>query len=115
MTTTIPFLSANLSCDEALQSAKRRLSRAGLRAQQTFDLHTARLSLPDCPCPRHGTDICDCQMVVLMVYGEAAEPATLILHGNGGITWFSLVEQPVNRKTALSIQQALGIETPVER
>ncbi len=108
------FLTLNCPCDEALQKTKKQLSQAGLRAMQTFDLHTARLALRDCPCPHHGTDECDCQMVVIMVYGETTEPATLILHGNGGQTWFSLVDQPANKKMDLSIQRALEANVSVE-
>ena len=52
----------------------------------------ARLGLHNCCCPNHGTDACDCQMIVLLVYGEVAEPATLILHGNNGQTWISIAE-----------------------
>jgi hypothetical protein len=29
-------------------------------------------------------------MVVLLVYGNMEEPATLILHGNDGTTWLSI-------------------------
>ncbi len=61
---------------------------------QTFDLHTARLGSHSCPCPNHGTEECDCQMIILMVYGEAAEPITLILHGNDGQTWISVADHP---------------------
>jgi len=57
---------------------------------ETFDLHDARLGLADCPCPYHGMDECDCQMVVLLVYGEATAPVALTLHGNNGQTWISL-------------------------
>lgn len=111
-----PFLSINRPCDEALRWTKRRLSRAGLRAMQTFDLHTARAGLHDCPCPNHGTEDCDCQMVILLVYGSAESPATLLLHGNDGRTWFSLAENPAQRmdvKTISAIRQALEISVPV--
>ncbi|MEW5939676.1 MAG: hypothetical protein AB1750_08450 [Chloroflexota bacterium] len=107
------FLTLDSSCDEALQLAKRRLSLAGLRALQTFDLHAARHALHDCPCPNHGTQDCDCQMVILMVYGETAEPATLILHGNDGRTWFSIADSPsqrADRKLIANIQRSLEVK-----
>jgi len=85
-----PFLSVKRSCDETLKWSKEQLTRAGLRPVQTFDLHTARLSLHDCPCPNHGTDECDCQMAVLLVYSDADKPETLILHGNRKTTWLSI-------------------------
>ena len=116
-----PFLSVNQSCDEALQWTKEQLYQAGLRPVQTFDLHTARLALHDCPCPNHGTDECDCQMVVVLVYGTSEDvstlptvvntsPVTLILHGNDGETWLSIADSPRQRsdtKLPNEIKQAL--------
>lgn len=114
--TTPSFLTVDLPCDMALQAAKKKLSQSGLRALQTFDLHTARHTQPDCPCPHHGTADCDCQMVVLMVYGETSEPATLILHGNDGQTRFSIADdpsQPADRKLIDFIKEALDIKAAV--
>ncbi len=111
-----PFLSINHPCDEALQWTKKQLLQAGLRPIQTFDLHTARHTLDDCPCPHHATSVCDCQMVVLLVYGNASEPVTLILHGNDGQTRISIADNPQQRadaKLITAIQQGLGIKAPV--
>ena len=111
-----PFLSVNHPCDEALQCTKRQLLQADLRAVQTFDLHAARVGLHDCLCPNHGTNECNCQMVVLLVYGKAAEPVTLILHGNDGQTWVSIAGDPqqrVDAKLINSIRQALEIKESV--
>lgn len=108
-----PFLSVKHSCDDALQWTKKQLLQAGLHPIQTFDLHNARVGLHNCPCPNHGTHECDCQMVVLLVYGSAAEPATLILHGNDGQTWLSIADDPRQRtdaKLITVIQQALEIK-----
>jgi hypothetical protein len=110
MTILSPFLSIAFSCDQALQVTRTKLSQAGLLAVQTFNLTTARLGLHDCDCPNHGTKACDCQMVILLVYGEAHEPATLILHGNDGMTWISIANntfQRVDPRLILSIQHAL--------
>lgn len=92
-----PFLTLNYSCGEALQWINQNLAQKGLRVMQTFDLHDARHEMGDCPCPYHGTSKCDCQMVVLLVYSEATEPTTLILHGNNGQTWLSFVDNPPQR------------------
>ena len=110
MTTLSPFLSIDSSCDQALQMTKSHLSEAGLSAVQTFNLNTARLGLHNCCCPNHGTEACDCQMIVLLVYGEAPEPATLILHGNNGQTWISIADSASQRgdpKLVASIQRVL--------
>ncbi|RJP53300.1 MAG: hypothetical protein C4586_01750 [Anaerolineaceae bacterium] len=114
--TTPSFLIVDIPCDMALQTAKKKLTQTGLRALQTFDLHTARHIQQDCPCPNHGTADCDCQMVVLMVYGETAEPATLILHGSDGQTRFSIADdssQRADRKLVASIKEALDIKAAV--
>jgi hypothetical protein len=111
-----PFLSINHSCDEALQWTRQQLSQAGLRAVQTFNLHTARLAMHDCPCPNHGTEECDCQMVVVLVYGKVAEPVTLILHGNDGQTRVSIANDPqqrVDAKTMMLIQQVFEVKAPI--
>jgi hypothetical protein len=105
-----PFLSIDCSCDQILQTTKAKLSQAGLSAVQTFNLTTARLGLHDCGCPNHGTEACDCQMIVLLVYGEVPEPATLILHGNDGQTWISIADNTlheVDPKLTTSIRHAL--------
>ena len=114
--TTPSFLIVDLPCDMALQAAKKKLSQSGLRALQTFDLHTARHTQQDCPCPHHGTADCDCQMVVLMVYGESAEPVPLILHGSDGQTRFSIADDPsqrIDKKLVASIKEALDIRAAV--
>ena len=117
MTTLSPFLSINSSCDQVLQMTKTLLSQAGLSAVQTFNLNTARLGVHHCSCPNHGTEACDCQMIVLLVYGEAAEPATLILHGNDGQTWVSVTDDPAQRtdkKLITSIRHALDSQVSAD-
>lgn len=89
---TSPFSSINYPCDAVLHWTREQLTLASLRSVQTFDLHAARVGFHDCPCPNHGIDACDCQMVILLVYGESEEPVTLILHGNNGQTWLSIAE-----------------------
>ena len=110
MTSTSPFLAIDSPCEKALQWTRQQLLQAGLRPMQTFDLQTARLGLHDCSCPNHGTEACDCQLVVLLVYGEAAEPATLVLHSNDGKTWVTFPDNPLDRadiKLANRIRRAL--------
>lgn len=106
-----PFLSILCPCDEALPGVIQQLKDSGLRTVQTFDLHSAMSGLHGCSCPNHGTEECDCQMVVLLVYGDAVEPETLILHGDGKRTWISLADtilQNANHQLQITIQKALG-------
>lgn len=105
-----PFLSVNCPCGEALRWVKERLTRAGLHPVQTFDLRAAQEGLHDCACPNHGAEDCDCQMVVLLVYGNAVAPITLFLHGNGGQTRLSIADEPrqnADSKLLAEIKQAL--------
>ncbi len=100
----------NCSCEEAVRLVKESLLRGGLRVLETFDLRDARLGLADYLCPYHGQDECDCQMVVLLVYGEAMAPTALTLHGNGGQTWISVVDNTIEEATMVlhaTIEHAL--------
>lgn len=106
-----PFLSIYCPCAEALPGVSKQLKEAGLRTVQTFDLHSAMTNTHDCSCPNHGTEECDCQLVVLLVYGAATEPVTLILHGNSRQTWVSFADtviQNPNFQLQITIQNALG-------
>ncbi len=89
MDTSTGLISVGLPCNDLLSRLRRSLERQGLRALETFDLQMARSSGAACICPRHGTAECDCQMVVLMVYGEGTAPTALMLHGSDGHTWIS--------------------------
>jgi hypothetical protein len=56
-------------------------------------------------------------MIVLLVYGEAAEPATLILHGNNGQTWVSVTDDPAQRtdkKLITSIRHVLNSQAAAD-
>lgn len=112
-----PFLTLNSPSDQSLAWLKEQLAAASLRVVQTFDLHSARHGVGDCSCPHHGTEQCDCQLIVLLVYGSGAEPATLILHGNDGQTWLSIVDQPDQRpgQAAIrAIRRALDAQENIE-
>ena len=105
-----PFLAVQQDCGRVLQWTIEQLTQAGLHTVQTFDLSTARAGTGDCLCQAHGTQACDCQMVILFVYEPASEPVALILHGNQGQTWLSFAETPAsggNARLAKSIQGQL--------
>ncbi len=87
-----PLLSMPWSWEEAVPFVSERLKQAGLSVLRTFDLKQARGVQASCGCPYHGADSCDCQMVDFLVYGQEAQPATLVAHGHNGQTWFSMVE-----------------------
>ncbi len=110
-----PFLSAPHPCEETASRLQARLLADGFHTLQTFDLQDARLGLDDCPCPHHGTAECDCQMVVVLVYGKTLEPVTLVLHGHDGQTWISLAERPeqtTDAQLVREIRTALKDDSP---
>jgi hypothetical protein len=91
------------------------LSREGLRILRTFDLQAARDHLAGYACPHHGAQDCDCQMIVVLVYGQAVQPVTLVLHGSDGHTWLSLVNspaQPLDPATQAVIEGIIKRNTP---
>jgi pyruvate/oxaloacetate carboxyltransferase len=106
-----PILYLNQPCDDAVQDFVMRINRAGLYAIRTFDLHDTRDRETACSCPHHGTAQCDCQMVVILVYGEDDRPASVVVHGHNGQTWFSLVESLGTVNPRLEAQ-ICGILTP---
>ena len=105
------FLVLKKDCGEAVRWISNHLTQSGLQVVQTFDLHTTRFDHSLCSCPHHGTQQCDCQLVVLLVYENGYPPASVIAHGHDGQTWFTLVDSlkqsvPVGLEAA--IQDALA-------
>ncbi len=94
MINTAPILVVEQPYDQALEWAMRQIDSQGLQAVVTFDLQVARLAHGDCSCPHHGTQACDCRLNVLLIYGLAPGPVSLVAHGYDGKTWFSLVDTP---------------------
>jgi hypothetical protein len=103
MSDSSPFLILEQPCDKAIDWVTRQICSAGLKVVRTFDLHVARHPHASCACPHHGTDQCDCQMVVLLVYGNGGytsskrQPVSVVAHGHNGQTWFSVVDTPQQR------------------
>ena len=102
----------NASCDEIVGSIRQVLHDAGWRVEQSFDLRAALALVPNCTCPHHGTDLCDCQYNVLLVYRQAMSAlVTLVAHGHDGQCWLVLADPPDGRTTAdleVEIVQALA-------
>lgn len=106
----IPFLTLDQPSERVLTWINKKLSRAGFRVMQTFDLNVARRAHPDCPCPHHGTADCNCQMIVLLVYRNKSAPVTLVIHSQDGKTSLSLTNQVGGRSNeyiAAAIRRAL--------
>ena len=123
MSALIPFLVLDQPCEQVLTLVSQQLTDLGFRVVQTFDLQVARLAHADCPCPHHGTDHCNCQMIVLLVYrNQHDDPTTLVIHGQDSKTWLSLANpilQHAYRNLEAVIQRALiprrsDVTSPIE-
>jgi hypothetical protein len=103
--------------DEAVRWITETLNHAHLQVAASFDLRTTRTAFADCPCPHHATTICDCQMLVLLVYGSDARPATLVVHSREGRTWLSLADFAGQRPSSTlraAILTALSQDRPFD-
>ena len=100
----------NYNGDEAAAWVTGRLEGAGLGVYRSFDLRSARHVNGSCACADHGTEACDCQMVVLLVYLKQGRPATIVLHRHQGRSWLQMVDAP-SVELATVIKDAL-VTTP---
>lgn len=83
-----------------------KLDKAGLQVVRSFDLKAARAAQVNCTCPHHGTDQCDCQMVVLLVYDQDNLPFTLLLHGHDGHTQIAFVD-PIEQTSSTLVAKTI--------
>ena len=84
------LLTINENSTEAIALLSDRLDKLGLKMERSFDLQLQQNGFPECSCPYHGTVQCDCQIVVLLIYGKADGPDTIVAHSRDGRTVFSL-------------------------
>jgi len=84
----------NLDCETTIRQLTKWLEARELRVIRSFDLQSACASLPTLPCPHHGDSPCDCQLVILLIYGSGAVPASVVLHSHRGMTDIDLVDPP---------------------
>jgi hypothetical protein len=97
----------------AIEQLLRKLNLAGLQVVRSFDLKVARAAHVGCSCPHHGTEQCDCQMVVLLVYDQDGPPATLVIHGYDGQTQIALVDTSEQRPASQLVEEIVQIILPI--
>jgi hypothetical protein len=91
----------DLNGDEAVKTICESLRSHGFYVLRSFDLRSA-LTVTDvgCECPHHGTEKCDCQFVVLLIYGDTAEPLTLTTHSHNNQTRVHIVRNATMKPEA---------------
>lgn len=109
MSNLTPLLTLSQTAEKTIAWIMTRLMSSGFQVEQTFDLHAARISQVDCPCPKHGKSDCTCQMVVLLVRGQEIQPGTIVVHGRDGETRISLLDLAVQSIDEKIIQALLPV------
>jgi hypothetical protein len=76
----------NFDSGTTAKAVMMALARHGLLVIRSFDLRSALNAQGGCECPHHGAAQCNCQFVVLLAYGEPAEPVAVTLHSRDNWT-----------------------------
>ena len=97
---TSHFLALPLAWEQVVSEITRLLSGAGLQVVRSFDLHSTRAARLGYTCPYHGEEGCNCQLIVLLVYGQDRSPISLVIQGRDQQTWVSVVNRPGQRVEA---------------
>jgi hypothetical protein len=99
---------------DAIQQVTEALHGAGLQVITSFDSRRTRMNKTNISCPHHGTEDCNCHIVVMLVYESEGYPATLVAYGQDDDTWISLAYPPGLRPSAAlqaQIKNSLTLET----
>ncbi len=82
-----PLFIVTQTCDQVIDQVSQRLAAAGFQTLPTFNLKTA---LPAERCCDSPSELCECQMAILLVYRKDSPPFTLSLYGERGTTTVAL-------------------------
>lgn len=104
MVTNTHLISLASSYETVIPLLIQQLISHGMVVRQSFDLQTAMSVHTGCTCPHHGNKDCDCQIAVLLVYGEDQGPVSLVVHSQDGTTYLSIGENPIEEGTGLLIE-----------
>ena len=82
---------------DVIQDMTAALAQRGLTVVRSFDLRAAGAGSAACACQDHTNPACECQLVVLLVYGRAGEPLSMVVTGYGGRTHLQIVQDATVR------------------
>lgn len=105
------LLSLDQDSEQFAREVSGQLSGSGLQVVRSFDLQSARGAQLAYACPHHGTDGCNCQLIMLLAYGQDQSLVTLVIYGCDQQTWVSIVNRPEQRVEArqeMSVLRALS-------
>ncbi len=91
---SFPVITFQVDCDEVISQVTQYLLTDGYLVLESFDLQSAREAHSECSCPHHGTEKCNCQFVVLLVYGVDPNPSTITIHSSDQRTELTVFDAP---------------------
>ena len=97
MSKTHQLAKLNLDCEVVINYMRQYLLEQGVQTMRSFDLQSACASYPDLTCTHHENLACDCQLVILLAYGQCGAPASLVVHSHKGQTDIQLIKSPGNQ------------------
>ena len=86
-----PLIVMHQDCACAVTQVTTALESAGYLVQQSFNLSSARHAQSGCACDQ---DLCQYQMVILLVYAQEGPPVTLVFDSDQSQTLISLATGP---------------------
>jgi len=100
----------DINGDDAVKTISEALGAHGFYILRSFDLRSALTAVTvGCECPHHGTEKCDCQFVVLLIYGEAAEPITLTTHSHNHQTRIQIVRDATMNPDPCFVEKVMAV------
>ncbi len=89
-----PLFIVTQNCDQVIDRVSQQLASAGFQTFPTFNLKT---TLPADRCCDSPPERCECQVVILLVYGKGGPPFTLSLFGEKGTTTVAMNDNTSDR------------------
>jgi hypothetical protein len=104
----IHLITINLTVEKAVIWLEQELAQRGVETRRSFDLRSSRALAAGCLCPHHDTAVCDCQMIVLLLYGLTPYLVPIVMHSYEGQTWLTVTDNAALTR----IRQVLAV-TPI--
>ena len=92
----------------AAQAITAILTQRGFCVVRSFDLRSALAAHADYDCPCHGTAHCTCQFVVLLVYGDTAEPVVVTTHSHDAHARLRIIQDGLGRPDLNLVEQVMA-------
>lgn len=102
----VPLVILKNGRNHSIKMIKTALESVGLRVLVSFDSRQTQANNTNINCPHHGTAVCDCRIVVLLVYGTEGRPASVVVYGQAEEMRVSLIYPP-GLRPSLTLQNQI--------